>query len=161
MDAPAAFEALYVLNVCTYQVAGALSSVRGCCYGPAMLFGHKCLYVVAVELLGQKDGPRQSIESWWRGLRGALRANRALPLSRMALQCRFLGATMPPTLLLQAMDDPWVPASAAMDLAQALPPAASIRTLFTSRGGHNGFHGRGGCWGDQLAVAWLRSVAVG
>ena len=68
---------------------------------------------------------------------------------------------MPPTLLLQALDDPWVPASSAMDLSEALPPEAAIRTLFTPRGGHNGFHGRDGCWGDQLAAAWLRDVVAG
>ena len=68
---------------------------------------------------------------------------------------------MPPTLLLQALDDPWVPASAAMDLAEGLPPEAGIRTLFTRKGGHNGFHGHGGCWGDQLAAAWLGMVARG
>ncbi len=48
-----------------------------------------------------------------------------------------------------------------MDLAEALPPEAAIRTLFTPRGGHNGFHGRDGCWGDQLAAAWLRDVVAG
>ena len=45
-----------------------------------------------------------------------------------------------------------------MDLSEALPSEAAIRTLFTPKGGHNGFHGRGGCWGDQLAAAWLTAI---
>jgi predicted alpha/beta-fold hydrolase len=81
----------------------------------------------------------------------------ASPLQHLVPACN----AMPPTLLLQALDDPWVPASSAMDLAEALPPEAAIRTLFTPRGGHNGFHGRDGCWGDQLAAAWLRDVVAG
>lgn len=65
---------------------------------------------------------------------------------------------LPPTLLLQALDDPWVPAADAQALASALPASGNVRVLFTARGGHNGFHGRAGCWGDQLAVAWLGSI---
>ena len=81
----------------------------------------------------------------------------ASPLQHLLSHCDV----MPPTLLLQALDDPWVPASAAMDLAEGLHPEAGIRTLFTRKGGHNGFHGHGGCWGDQLAAAWLGMVARG
>ncbi|MGB1776261.1 MAG: alpha/beta fold hydrolase [Synechococcus sp.] len=66
---------------------------------------------------------------------------------------------LPPTLLLQAFDDPWVPAASAQALQAALPEGSPIRQTFTPRGGHNGFHGRGGCWGDQLAVRWLQSIA--
>ena len=65
---------------------------------------------------------------------------------------------LPPTLLLQALDDPWVPASAALSLADALKATSPIGLQFTQRGGHNGFHGRAGCWGDQLAAAWLGSI---
>ena len=65
---------------------------------------------------------------------------------------------LPSTLLLQAMDDPWVPAVSALSLQEALPEESSIRQTFTRRGGHNGFHGRGGCWGDQLALRWLQSI---
>ena len=81
----------------------------------------------------------------------------ASPLQHLVPACK----AMPPTLLLQALDDPWVPASSAMDLAEMLPPEAAIRTLFTPLGGHNGFHGRDGCWGDQLAAAWLMDVVAG
>ena len=65
---------------------------------------------------------------------------------------------LPPTLLLQALDDPWVPAASAKTLQAALNEGGSIRQTFTRRGGHNGFHGRGGCWGDQLALRWLQSI---
>ena len=65
---------------------------------------------------------------------------------------------LPPTLLLQALDDPWVPASAALRLADAVKTSSTIGLQFTKKGGHNGFHGRGGCWGDQLAAAWLGSI---
>ena len=78
----------------------------------------------------------------------------ASPLRHLLSACD----QMPPTLLLQALDDPWVPASAAMDLENALRPDSAMRVLFTRRGGHNGFHGRGGCWGDQLAEAWLTAI---
>ena len=66
---------------------------------------------------------------------------------------------LPPTLLLQALDDPWVPAASAINLQAKLPAGSPLRTLFTKRGGHNGFHGVNGCWGDQLAAAWLTSIS--
>ncbi len=66
----------------------------------------------------------------------------------------------PSTLLLQALDDPWVPAAAAMQLEQSQAPDGPLKFVFTRRGGHNGFHGQAGCWGDQLAVAWLQSIGV-
>ena len=80
---------------------------------------------------------------------------------REASPLRHLVATpdrLPQTLLLQALDDPWVPAADAQALASALPTSGNVRVLFTARGGHNGFHGRAGCWGDHLAAAWLGSM---
>jgi predicted alpha/beta-fold hydrolase len=75
------------------------------------------------------------------------------------------GAQLPPTLLLHALDDPWVPAAPALSLAsiQALAPAPNptlntpggaaaatpgaqssrLQLLITRHGGHNGFHGQG------------------
>jgi len=72
---------------------------------------------------------------------------------------------LPPTLLLHALDDPWVPVAPALSLAPspatALSPALAINTpgvspapttgaqssrlqlLITRHGGHNGFHGQG------------------
>ena len=70
---------------------------------------------------------------------------------------------LPPTLLLHALDDPWVPASGAQALA-AYPPSG-VEVLLTGQGGHNGFHGVGdaplSCWGDQLTVRWLEGLLAG
>ncbi|MEX0588560.1 MAG: alpha/beta fold hydrolase [Cyanobium sp.] len=75
----------------------------------------------------------------------------ASPLPRLSGQ-------LPPTLLLHALDDPWVPAHDAENLAAKPPPGLEV--LLTARGGHNGFHGVGddplSCWGDQLTVDWLQ-----
>ena len=71
---------------------------------------------------------------------------------------------LPPTLLLHAADDPWVPADTTLALArlQADDAAALPKNLelcITPRGGHNGFHGQGdspqGCWSDRVAARWL------
>ena len=67
---------------------------------------------------------------------------------------------LPPTLLLQALDDPWVPAASAQKLLAGLSGGSPIRQTFSQHGGHNGFHGRGGCWGDQLAVRWLEHLVA-
>lgn len=58
-------------------------------------------------------------------------------------------AALPPTLVVQALDDPWVPAAG----AQALRPPLEV--VLSPGGGHNGFHGPGGCWSDQLVLRWL------
>lgn len=65
-----------------------------------------------------------------------------------------------PTLLVQALDDPWVPAAAAAELAegQRAEGAGQPRVLITPSGGHNGFHAPGGCWADVLASRWLRDL---
>lgn len=66
---------------------------------------------------------------------------------------------LPPTLLLQALDDPWVPAAEAVGLA-AEPPPGPLEVVITARGGHSGFHAVGdpssSCWADRLTAAWLR-----
>ncbi|NQV10197.1 MAG: alpha/beta fold hydrolase [Cyanobacteria bacterium] len=75
---------------------------------------------------------------------------------------------LPPTLVVQALDDPWVPAAPAVALAEALalaeeqaaagrrsrPPGVEV--VLTSGGGHNGFHATGGSWSDQLTLQWLK-----
>lgn len=70
---------------------------------------------------------------------------------------------LPKTLVMQAMDDPWVPVAAAQQLANQLAKSAAgpLQVLLTKHGGHNGFHGITGCWGDQLAVNWLLRLARG
>lgn len=63
---------------------------------------------------------------------------------------------MPPCLILQAADDPWVPAAAAQRLAAS--PPAGLQVLLPRHGGHNGFHGVADqrSWADQIAVRWLQ-----
>ena len=81
---------------------------------------------------------------------------------------RLLSASqpLPPTLILQALDDPWVPATSALQLqttgvADGLPSGRRrLAVLLTAQGGHNGFHSPGdsllkGCWSDRLACAWF------
>ena len=78
----------------------------------------------------------------------------ASPLPRLLSEA----ADLPPSLLLHALDDPWVPASGAQFLAQQ--DLAGLEVVLTAHGGHNGFHGVGdqplSCWGDQLVASWLK-----
>jgi predicted alpha/beta-fold hydrolase len=79
-------------------------------------------------------------------------------------------APLPPLLLLQAADDPWVPPQAMEVLAAqvtGLPPESPAMGRFPSLllspgGGHNGFHGQGdgryrheGTWADRAVATWL------
>ena len=88
----------------------------------------------------------------------------ASPLPRLITSSKLL----PPTLLLQALDDPWVPAASAIQLQASLAerqlsgPEQTLQIQLTARGGHNGFHSPGdnlnhGCWSDRLACAWFNS----
>jgi predicted alpha/beta-fold hydrolase len=81
------------------------------------------------------------------------------------------GRPLPPTLLLHAGDDPWVPVGPLRQLAAATAgrdvaePRVAPRIVITPRGGHNGFHAPGdgpaACWADRLAVAWLARLSRG
>ena len=68
-------------------------------------------------------------------------------------------ARLPPTLLVHAADDPWVPVAPVRRIAEA--DLKGIDVLITPQGGHNGFHARcdaaagQGCWGDRLTARWL------
>jgi predicted alpha/beta-fold hydrolase len=68
---------------------------------------------------------------------------------------RYLAGIAEPTLILHALDDPWIPAACydAVDWAR-LP---RIEALLTRRGGHLGFHGIGSTipWHDQVTLGWL------
>jgi len=79
-------------------------------------------------------------------------------------------APLPPLLLLQAADDPWVPPQAMEALAAqltGLPPESSAMgrcpsLLLSTGGGHNGFHGQGdgrhrhqGTWADRAVATWF------
>jgi predicted alpha/beta-fold hydrolase len=67
----------------------------------------------------------------------------------------FLSSIARPTLILHALDDPWIPAAcyAAIDWSR-LP---MIEAPLTPRGGHLGFHGQGSpvAWHDRRASWWL------
>ena len=79
------------------------------------------------------------------------------------------GRPLPPTLLLHAADDPWVPVGPLRQLAAAIAgrgeEGAAPRVVITTRGGHNGFHAPGdgpaACWADRLAAAWLGRLSAG
>jgi uncharacterized protein len=80
----------------------------------------------------------------------------ASPLPRL-LEPPATQPALPPTLILQALDDPWVPAAGAQALG--LEPRRlehrRLEVLLSPGGGHNGFHAPGGCWSDQLVLRWL------
>ena len=89
----------------------------------------------------------QSVEHYYR---------EASPLQ----QLRARPSGLPPTLVLHAIDDPWVPVDGARELAALQLPGVEV--LLTAGGGHNGFHarcdGRGtepGNWGDRLTARWF------
>jgi len=96
-----------------------------------------------------------SVNAYYRG---------ASPLPRLLENRKAL----PPTLLLQALDDPWVPADDARRLQASLAApghggdADPLTVVLTACGGHNGFHApgdslQGGCWSDRLALAWFNA----
>ncbi len=102
----------------------------------------------------------------------------ASPLKMMlALAADGSRVNLPPLLLLQAADDPWVPPGALETLAArinaadreslASPPGGSPRLLISPGGGHNGFHGQGdgrhrpqASWADRIVAAWLDSLTA-
>jgi hypothetical protein len=67
----------------------------------------------------------------------------------------FLGGIGVPTLVIHALDDPWVPA--APYLAHDWTANAALLPLLPRRGGHVGFHGRdrSTCWHDLAAARFL------
>jgi predicted alpha/beta-fold hydrolase len=67
----------------------------------------------------------------------------------------FLAGIEIPTLILHALDDPWVPASCY--LAIDWPSLAMIEIHMMQHGGHLGFHGRESRvpWHDRMTALWL------
>ena len=63
--------------------------------------------------------------------------------------------SIPPTLFLQSLDDPWVPANAAERLKANINLFKESKVILTQKGGHNGFHSNQGCWGDNVVKDWL------
>lgn len=73
------------------------------------------------------------------------------------------GASLPPTLLLHALDDPWVPAASVLHLQAQSPPWLDV--CLPSHGGHNGFHAVAqgsqavkASWADGWIASWLKAV---
>ncbi len=68
----------------------------------------------------------------------------------------FLSRLAVPTLVVHALDDPWIPRSCydAVDWARL----RTIETALSPHGGHLGFHGVGSPipWHDRVVLAWLR-----
>lgn len=68
---------------------------------------------------------------------------------------RYLDAIATPTLVIHALDDPWIPA--ASYLAHDWRANRNVTALLPPRGGHVGFHGRGeaAAWHDRCALRFL------
>ena len=63
---------------------------------------------------------------------------------------------LPPTLLIHAKDDPWVPYESTLNLKKSLDESLDkLHILITNKGGHNGFHSNYGCWSDEAVKNWL------
>ncbi len=66
---------------------------------------------------------------------------------------------IPKTLFLHSLDDPWVPAKPVKALQERITMEdlaySKIDILISNKGGHNGFHGTNGCWGDLVVKRWL------
>lgn len=111
------------------------------------------------QLLGAGPGPRTirafdaaitaprwghaSVEAYYKA---------ASPLGWLAR----LRPSWPPSLLIHAADDPWVPVAAARQLQNL--DLAQFEVVISPVGGHNGFHGgdgvRGSSWSDRLVSRW-------
>ncbi|MGH6847725.1 MAG: YheT family hydrolase [Methylocella sp.] len=67
----------------------------------------------------------------------------------------FLAEIARPTLVLHALDDPWIPAACYTAIDWSRLPM--IEAALTPRGGHLGFHGRGSLvpWHDLVTNWWL------
>ncbi len=82
---------------------------------------------------------------------------------RDASPVHWLGSTgdLPPTLLLHAVDDPWVPVAPLERLLESggIAPPAGFEICLAPGGGHNGFHAVGdipdGSWSDRFTARWL------
>lgn len=70
-------------------------------------------------------------------------------------------SVLPSTLLLQALDDPWVPAHSLQKLEKRIfsQENSNLNVVLTKKGGHNGFHGVKGCWGDSLVAKWFLKLS--
>ena len=74
---------------------------------------------------------------------------------------RFLSAIRVPTLVVHALDDPWIPSAAYRRVAWASHPA--LVPLLSDGGGHVGFHGRGSevPWHDRCVEIFFKEHETG
>lgn len=72
---------------------------------------------------------------------------------------QFLGEIELPTLIIHALDDPWIPARMYTDYAWA-KKAPALTTLLPRSGGHVGFHARGSRtpWHDRCLGVFLETL---
>ncbi|MGD9542664.1 MAG: YheT family hydrolase [Methylocystis sp.] len=73
----------------------------------------------------------------------------------------FLAGARLPTLILQASDDPWIPADCYRAIDWSTLPA--IEMALTSGGGHMGFHAADSVtpWHDRATLQWLARKGLG
>lgn len=72
----------------------------------------------------------------------------------------FMPAIPVPTLVIHALDDPWIPGAAYQ--AFDWPGSPNLTPLLPARGGHVGFHASGGrVWSDDCMLAYLDRVLDG
>jgi predicted alpha/beta-fold hydrolase len=71
---------------------------------------------------------------------------------------QFLGEIALPTLLIHALDDPWIPASMYTDFKWSSAP--QLQPLLSRSGGHVGFHARGSRvpWHDRCLEVFLEAL---
>ena len=69
---------------------------------------------------------------------------------------------LPPTLFIQSKDDPWVTSEPFLYLEEEMSKincSQKLHFVLSNKGGHNGFHGTNGCWGDYLVSRWLLKIS--
>lgn len=71
---------------------------------------------------------------------------------------RFIAAVRVPTLVIHALDDPWIPSAAYRNVAWKENP--HLIPLLPDSGGHVGFHGRGSTmpWHDRCLAQFFAAV---
>lgn len=72
---------------------------------------------------------------------------------------RFMAEIAVPTLVIHALDDPWIPATPYLEFDWTANPR--LRPLLPSTGGHVGFHGIGSWtpWHDRCMAAFFERIA--
>jgi len=70
----------------------------------------------------------------------------------------FLRAVRVPTLVVHALDDPWIPGEAYVGFDWASAPA--LTPLLPRGGGHVGFHDAGGRWHDRCLARFLDRLGL-